>query len=88
MKKRKIAITKPMQKVALDILSDLEILMMKNIEIPKELIEIFNKHKDKYNLCEDPFTQMLCLPEEFSKNCLEYEKQLMIEKYGHCDGLE
>ncbi|HUM41538.1 MAG TPA: hypothetical protein PKI14_01155 [Fervidobacterium sp.] len=22
------------------------------------------------------------------KNRLEYEKQAMIEKYGHCDGLE
>ena len=27
-------------------------------------------------------------PEEYCKNRLEYDKQTMIEKYGHCDGLE
>lgn len=27
-------------------------------------------------------------PEEYAKNKLEYDRQTMIEQYGHCDGLE
>lgn len=29
-----------------------------------------------------------CAPEEYCKNRLEYDRQTMIERYGHCDGLE
>jgi hypothetical protein len=46
--------------------------------------EIYNQ----YGLCDDPFTQTPCTPQEYCKNQLEYEKQIMIERYGHCDGLE
>lgn len=27
-------------------------------------------------------------PEEYAKNKLEYDRQTMIERYGHCDRLE
>ena len=47
----------------------------------KELYEL-------YELCDDPFTRTPCDIEEYCKNRKEYEKQLMIEKYGHCDWLE
>jgi hypothetical protein len=46
--------------------------------------EIYNQ----YGLCDDPFTQTPCTPQEYCKNQLEYEKQIVIERYGHCDGLE
>lgn len=46
--------------------------------------EIYNQ----YGLCDDPFTLTPCTPKEYSKNVLEYEKQIMIDRYGHCDGLE
>lgn len=80
-------ITNNMQKVAVDILSDIECYMMSVKEVPKEILEIFNKHKKKYELCEDPFTYMICTTKEWAKNSLEYDKQLMMERYGHCDGL-
>ena len=43
---------------------------------------------DQYDLCSDPFTDTPCSPKEYSKNKLEYERQIMIDKFGHCDGLE
>ena len=42
----------------------------------------------QYALCDDPFTHTPCSSKEAIENQLEYEKQIMIEKYGHCDGLE
>ena len=53
-------------------------------EFEKTFYEIFNL----YGLCDDPFTHLPCSPREYSKNSLEYCRQIMIEKYGYCDGLE
>lgn len=50
--------------------------------------EFYNKIMEEYNLMKDPFTHLPCTPEEYAKNSLEYDRQTMIEKYGHCDGLE
>lgn len=88
MKQKKI--THTMQKVAIDILQDFEILtMMHNGSYAfEEIWVIVKKHKEKYALCEDPFTRMLCTSQEYCKNSLEYDRQTMYEKYGHCDGLE
>ena len=77
-----------MQKVAVDILEELEIYMMSVKEYPNEIGQIFDKMCEKYELCKDPFTCMVCTTDEFYKNCIEYEKQTMYEKYGHWDGLE
>ena len=88
MKQKKI--THPMQTVAVDILSDFEILMMTH-NGPytfEEIWAIVQKHVDGYGLCEDPFTRMLCTSKEAIENQLEYDKAIMIERYGHCDGLE
>lgn len=81
-------ITKSMQKVAVDILEDIEIYMMSHNNVPDEIKQLYDRAFTKYGLCKDPFTRMVCTSEEFSKNLLEYEKQSMIEKYGHCDGLD
>ena len=88
MKQKKI--THTMQKVACDILQDFEILAMThdgpyNFE---EIWAIVQKHVDGYVLCYDPFTRMICTSEEYAKNSLEYDKQIMMERYGHCDGLK
>ena len=88
MKKKKI--TPTMQKVAVDILQDFEILLMSH-NGPytfEEIIAIMNEHKKEYGLCQDPFTGMVCTSEEYAKSSLEYARQTMIELYGHCDGLE
>ena len=76
-----------MQQVAVDILEDIEAYMMSTNTVPSEILEIFNKYKKKYELCEDPFTQTICTTKEWAKNSLEYDKQIMMERYGHCDGL-
>lgn len=53
-----------------------------------EMMSVWKEVYEHYGLCDDPFTKTPCTPEEYSKNQLEYEKQAMIEKYGHCDGYE
>ena len=88
MKNKKLKITNTMQKVAVDILEDLEGYMMTHPKYPDEIYQIFKRAFDKYELCQDPFTQTVCTTKEWAKNCLEYDRQVMIEKYGHCDGLD
>jgi hypothetical protein len=60
-------------------------MFTKNME---EVMNVWQKIYEQYGLCEDPFTHTPCSPEEYYENQLEYEKQTMIAKYGHCDGLE
>ena len=50
--------------------------------------EVWGEVFKQYGLHEDPFTHTPCTNEEYFENRSEYEKQLMIDKYGHCDGLE
>lgn len=88
MKQRKI--THTMQQVAVDILQDFEILVMTH-NGPytfEEIWGIVKKHEEGYGLCQDPFTRMICTSKEYAKNSLEYNKQIMMDLYGHCDGLE
>ena len=85
---KKTVITHTMQKVAVDILEELEIYMMSVKVCPSEIFEIFDKMFKKYELCKDPFTGMVCTTNEWAKNSLEYDRQIMMEKYGHCDGLD
>ena len=81
-------ITRTMQKVAVDILEDIEIYMMTHNDVPEEISQLYDRVFEKYCLCRDPFTGMVCTSEKYGKNSLEYERQIMIERYGHCDGLE
>lgn len=88
MKQKKITTT--MQKVAVDILQDFEILVMTH-NGPytfEEVWDIVKRNAEEYGLCEDPFTRMLCTSKEYAENSLEYDRQTMYEKYGHWDGLE
>ena len=53
-----------------------------------EVTEVWNQVFEQYGLRDNPFTLTPCSLGEYQKDILEYEKQAMIEKYGHCDGLE
>lgn len=53
-----------------------------------EVMEVWNRIHEEYELCSDPFTNTPCSPEEYVNSKLEYERQVMMERYGHCDGLE
>lgn len=76
-------ITKQMQKVAADIL--MEFMFTRDMD---EVIEAYHRVFERYDLCEDPFTKCPCTPDEYCDSQLEYERQTMIERYGHCDGLD
>lgn len=76
-------VTKTMQKVAADILT--KFMFTRNMD---DVVEVYNKVMEQYDLHADPFTGVPCTLEEYCESRLEYERQIMIEKYGHCDGLE
>lgn len=76
-------ITKTMQRVAADIL--MEFIFTQNMD---EVIQTYDRVFKRYELCNDPFTHTPCTTEEYCKNKLEYERQIMMERYGHCDGLD
>ena len=73
-------ITKTMQKVAVDIL--MEFMFTQDMD---EVVEAYDRVFKRYELGNDPFTHTPCTQEEYCKNSLEYEKQVMIERYGYCD---
>ena len=76
-------VTKTMQRVAADILT--EFMFTRDMN---EVVATYNRVLERYGLCEDPSTKCPCTPDEYWDNKLEYEKQVMIERYGHCDGLD
>ena len=71
------------QKVAAEILT--QFMFTRDMS---EVLQTWDNIYKQYDLCDDPFTGCPCCSEEYYKSRLEYEKQAMIEKYGHCDGLE
>lgn len=75
-------ITKAMQKVAADIL--VRFMFTQNMD---DVMRVWDEVYKDYELCDDPFTHCPCTPEEYSKNSLEFSRQVMLERYGHCDGL-
>lgn len=71
------------QRVAADILT--EFMFTKTMD---DVINVWNNLFEKYGLCSDPFTHTPVTPEEYAKNKVEHDRQVMMERYGHCDGLE
>lgn len=53
-----------------------------------DVMKTWKRIYEQYELCDDPFTGTPCTFSEFCKSQAEYDKQTMIERYGHCDGLE
>lgn len=78
-----IKITNRDRRIAAEILT--RFMFTKDME---DVMSVWKEVYEHYGLCDDPFTKTPCTPEEYFKNQLEYEKQAMIEKYGHCDGYE
>lgn len=71
------------QSVAAEILMDF--MFTKSMD---DVVKVWNEVFKRFDLRNDPFTGCPCTPEEYSDNRLEYDRQTMIERYGHCDGLE
>ncbi len=82
MKNKERKITLKMQQVAVDIL--IRFICADAIVSP----DIYNEIMTDYNLMSDPFTSLPCTPSEYVDSHREYERQIMMEKYGHCDGLD
>lgn len=76
-------ITDNIQRVVADVLT--KFMFTKNMD---EVMKVWDDVYEQYDLCSDPFTDTPCSPKEYCKNKLEYEQQIMIDRYGHCDGLE
>lgn len=81
MKRRKIS--ERDQQVVAEILT--QFMFTKDMD---DVLKTWNEIYERYDLRDDPFTHTPVSPGEYEKNSLEYQKQVMIEKYGHCDGLE
>ena len=81
--KKQRKITKREQKTAVEILS--YFFYVSNM---KEVVDNFNIVMGIFGLMEDPFTGFPCTPEEYVENKREYEKEVMMRRYGHCDGLD
>lgn len=75
-------VSKRDQKVAADILT--AFMFTKTMD---DVINVWDDLFEKYDLYSDPFTNTPVTAEEYAKNRLEYDRQTMIERYGHCDGL-
>lgn len=52
-----------------------------------EVLQTWENIYKQYDLCDDPFTHTPCSPKDYYKSKLEYDRQTMIDRYGHCDGL-
>ena len=71
------------QRVVADILT--QFMFVRTME---DVHRVWQSIYDDYDLCDDPFTGCPCSNEEYADNNIEYQRQAMIERYGHCDGLE
>ena len=83
MKTNKKRRTNAEQRVAADILTSLYFLTSKD-----DFETLCKDIYERYELNKDPFTGLPCSDKDYFDNCLEYDRQVMMEKYGHCDGLD
>lgn len=80
---KKPKITDKMQEVAADILT--QFMFTNTME---DVMKVWHAVYGQYELCDDPFTLTPCSLKKCCRNSLEYDRQIMIERYGHCDGLD
>jgi len=76
-------ITLKEQRIVSEILT--AFMFTKNMD---EVIKVWKEIYSLYDLYDDPFTNTPCAPDDYYKAKIEYERQLMYEKYGHYDDLE
>ena len=79
MRRRKL--TDAMQEVAADICN--QIIMETWDGDPLNVKKFVESIMEQYKLREDPFTKLPCSCKEYAKNREEYDRQLMIERYGY-----
>lgn len=84
MKRKERKMTEKESQVAVDIL--IEYIFSHNGEGYNS--EFVNRIMEWYGLFKDPFTCLPCTSKEYADSSLEYRRQIMFEKYGHCDGLD
>ena len=81
MKKKETKITEKEQRVAVDILQELEIWMMSRpgnsepSESEQQIYDIFNKMFHKYRLSRDMLTGMCCTDSEYERSVREWCSQ-------------
>lgn len=73
---------KIMQEVAAEILTGF--MFSNNMD---EVCRTWDNFYKFYDLNNDPYTGCPCSDEEYADNTVSYQKELMFERYGHCDGL-
>lgn len=76
-------ITERDQRIVSDILT--QFMFTKTMD---DVIKVWDEIYKQYELCSDQFTGIPLTQKEYCESKLEYERQTMIEKYGHCDGLD
>lgn len=54
----------------------------------EEVIRVWESIFVEYDLYHDPFTGLPCTFDEYANLNVEYERQMMMERYGHCDGID
>ena len=80
---KKPKITNEKQRIVAEILT--RFMFTRNMD---EMLKVWQDIFDEYELYLDPFTQTPCSAKDYCENKSEYAKQIMTERYGHCDGLE
>lgn len=81
MKKKEIKITEKEQRVAVNILQELEMWMMNRSgnsdtsESEQQIYDIFNRMFKKYRLSRDMFTGMCCTDKEYERSVIEWYRQ-------------
>ena len=81
--KKKKPVTDKEQRIAAGILT--AFMFTRNME---EVMQVWQQIYKEFELQDDPFTHCPCSSKECIENQLEYERQIMMDRYGHCDGLE
>ena len=75
--------TEMIQRIVADILT--QFMFVRTME---DVHRVWKDVYEQYDLCDDPFTGCPCSNEDYADNNPEYQRQAMIERFGHCDGLE
>lgn len=80
---KKRPITDKEQRIAAEILT--AFMFTKDMD---DVMRVWKAVYNQFALCDDPFTGCPCSSKEYLENRAEHDRQIMIDRYGHCDGLE
>lgn len=80
---KRTRITKKEQCIAAEILT--AFMFVRDMD---EMHKTWEHLYNVYELQDDPFTHCPCSIDDYFKLSLEHDRQTMIDRYGHCDGLD